>query len=62
MVKSSKPIEETVFKLKLKGSGPELKEAPKDPSLGVLNPEAMQDQQRRTTLKKKRDEIEESLG
>ena len=63
IVKTEKPIEVPVFKLRVNGPMPELKEAPKDPTLGFLNPEAMQ--QRRSTYlggKKRRDEIEESLN
>lgn len=65
VVKSQKPLEETVFKLKLNGSIPEPKEPPKDPTLGFLNPDAVEERHRRSTYlggKKRRDEIEESLN
>ena len=44
---------------------PELKEAPKDPTLGFLNPDATQERHRRSTYlggNKRKDEIEESLN
>jgi hypothetical protein len=65
VVKAQKPLEEAVFKLKLNGSIPEPKEPPKDPALGFLNPEAADENRRRSTYlggKKRRDEIEESLN
>ena len=40
VVKATKPAEEPVFKLKLSGTVPAPKEAPKDPTLGFLNPAA----------------------
>ena len=61
--KDKKPTEETVFKLRYKGSIPKLAEKPKDPTLGFMNEEAAE--RRRSTVgsfkKGARDSIEDSL-
>ena len=60
--KDKKTTEESVFKLRFKGSIPNLKEAPKDPTLGFMNEEALAMARRRSSVGlKKQDEIGDSL-
>lgn len=60
--KDKKAPEETLFKLKFKGAIPNLKEAPKDPTLGFMNEDALAMARRRSSFGVKRaDEIGDSL-
>ena len=64
-VKSIEKSEQIVFKLKVKGPMPELKDASKDPTLGFLNQDEIMNRERKSIYlggKKRSDEIEESLN
>ena len=63
-VRNIEKSDEIVFQLKVKGPMPELKEVPKDPTLGnkVIDAEAMKRQSTYFGGKKRLDEIEESLN
>lgn len=59
--KDAKSADVVIFKLKLAAPIPELKAAPRDPTLGFMNAESAELRRRSTLGTKKTDEIEASL-